>query len=1246
LDKKRLTYRTYRMKGQNRHLVFVLIFLLASLSSGAEIFVDNQLSDDCIGTYSIAHRDNSGFDGDAYNTCQEAADVVEPGDIVYCREGTYQDICTKDICTFIRISRSGSAGNPITFQNYNNEKVIMKGVGFEDHYYDDPSWQGNADHSRETLILVEADYIHIRGLELTGSLGTGIHITGSYNLLEECTAHDNWGTHFSIGGRTLDNVQGNTLRHLEGFRSRHGGGMGAGPTTTIRNNQGQQYIHYHMNNTIEGCLFYNNGRHADLTKVYIVHGDTTGGGNSDFGGFNKNCADMVDLPEYPETWGVENWAPNNVFRGNIGFGNTDDGLDVSFADSFVEDNIMFNNGPMGNRGYKILRSETFNLTYRGNVAFGSDDYDMRGSDHSFYNNLVMYGTAGFSPTAKNNLAELDGSLSCSGDCTNNWDVNTDGSAGLANLNFMFNNDPYLEKVSHPGLPDTFNLDFPADWSVAMKVAYLKSRVREAFSPAEGSPLVDAGIVIDGYHNPNPGEHPGENCREWYGAAPDIGAYEVALRDINDLSVLGTSQNSVTITWTAVGGGNYREPTRYDIRYADSSITEANWDAATQVQGEPVPGDFGDAQSFTITGLNPGATYYVAMKTGDDAGRTSALSNIASGTTATSGNHPPVFEPIGEQSVKMYGLLSFSISATDPDGDAMTYSATNIPSGADFDPASQTFTWIPTDDQAGTYRVTFEVTDGQLTASETITITIFEKLNSAPELAPIGDKSVDENASLSFSVSATDPDEDDLIYSATGLPNGANFANQTFSWTPTDGQAGSYSVTFTVSDGALTDSEQIEIVVTTPNQPPIADADGPYYCGAGQITFDGAGSTDPDPGETQALEYRWDFENDGMYDTAWSADPTAKYTYPNCQAYTVTLQVRDIHGATDTDTAQVVAHQPMQGLHIDEAKITWGYASEGTFKVTGSFQLPNGYEPADLEKAALLHIEVAGAQGNDKVFVGGSSLFWMYYDITFGRGDDSLGQGVDIKRLRINWSSRKGQFHIEGELSLDGVGPNTQPPEAVIMLEFPVAPHEQAGSVAGEKKAEFEMSGGNTWVLSGQGPADDPDPDPPSDPPDDPPDDDPGSDDGDDQPPADDPEEPSVDLTAGISFMGMPPVVAIAGSGVGISLQLEVTNAGDAALGSGQSVEVGVYARPADATDDSQDTLLTTLDNQLIHGLAAGSSKTFSTVVSLPKTLPGGEYVLAARVDTTDAVAESDETNNCGVTDDSIRLISLGMNWPF
>ena len=352
--------------------------------------------------------------------------------------------------------------------------------------------------------------------------------------------------------------------------------------------------------------------------------------------------------------------------------------------------------------------------------------------------------------------------------------------------------------------------------------HFTSRPTKDFHLQPTSPAIDAGI------SSGPVQDVLDRFQAWYGidirkdietrakpqgSAWDIGAYEYVLSASTDLAVAGVSQNSLTLTWTVPAEqGITGAPTGYDIRYAGSSITEANWGAATQVQGEPIAGAFGQQQSFTITGLNPGAMYHVALQVLDQGGHASALSNVVSATTATTGNHAPVLTPVGDRSVIEMETLTFSISATDADNDPLAYSATNLPAGATFTAATRTFTWTPTSLQRGRGRVTFQVSDAQITVAETITITVQRISNQAPVLAAVGDRSTNENTSLGFTLSAIDADGDPLTFSATSLPGGATLVNGAFQWTPNYDQAGSYPVTLTVSDGDLTDSEQITIMV--------------------------------------------------------------------------------------------------------------------------------------------------------------------------------------------------------------------------------------------------------------------------------------------------------------------------------------------------------------------------------------------------------------------------------------------------
>ncbi len=92
-------------------------------------------------------------------------------------------------------------------------------------------------------------------------------------------------------------------------------------------------------------------------------------------------------------------------------------------------------------------------------------------------------------------------------------------------------------------------------------------------------------------------------------------------------------NSVLLNWTAPGDdASVGTATSYHVRYSTSGLNEGTWSAATVATGPPTPGVVGTAESFYVDNLPPKTTYYFAVKTVDEAGNTSAISNIASATT--------------------------------------------------------------------------------------------------------------------------------------------------------------------------------------------------------------------------------------------------------------------------------------------------------------------------------------------------------------------------------------------------------------------------------------------------------------------------------------------------------------------------------------------------------------------------------------------------------------------------------------
>jgi Ca2+-binding RTX toxin-like protein len=134
-----------------------------------------------------------------------------------------------------------------------------------------------------------------------------------------------------------------------------------------------------------------------------------------------------------------------------------------------------------------------------------------------------------------------------------------------------------------------------------------------------------------------------------------------------------------------------------------------------------------------------------------------------------------------------------------------------------------FTYTPNAGFAGTDSFTYRATDGELISNfASVTITVMT-VNEPPVLNPIGNKSIDEGNTLTFTATATDPNVGDThTFSLQGpVPAGATIdpATGLFTWTPTEAQGpGTYTFDVVVTDNGtpnLSDRETIRMTVTEP-----------------------------------------------------------------------------------------------------------------------------------------------------------------------------------------------------------------------------------------------------------------------------------------------------------------------------------------------------------------------------------------------------------------------------------------------
>jgi hypothetical protein len=193
---------------------------------------------------------------------------------------------------------------------------------------------------------------------------------------------------------------------------------------------------------------------------------------------------------------------------------------------------------------------------------------------------------------------------------------------------------------------------------------------------------------------------------------------------------------------------------------------------------------------------------------------------------TNTNRPPTLTQPANQTSAEGSAVTLQLSATDPDGDALTYTSTGLPGGLSINASTGVMSGTPTYTSAGTYNVTATVSDSQVSQSRTFSW-IITNTNRPPTLAQPANQMSASGAVVSLQLSASDPDATPLTYQAVGLPASLtiNASTGLISGTIGAAVAGVFNVAVTVSDGQLSATQTFTWSVDAVDIPVRGDFDG-------------------------------------------------------------------------------------------------------------------------------------------------------------------------------------------------------------------------------------------------------------------------------------------------------------------------------------------------------------------------------------------------------------------------------------
>jgi hypothetical protein len=220
------------------------------------------------------------------------------------------------------------------------------------------------------------------------------------------------------------------------------------------------------------------------------------------------------------------------------------------------------------------------------------------------------------------------------------------------------------------------------------------------------------------------------------------------------------------------------------------------------------------------------------------------------TVTSKPNSPPEIWGIPPTTVNSRDAYRFRPSASDPDGQPLTFKVEGKPVWASFDAATGTLSGTPSFAQAGTYPgIVISATDGEASSAlATFSVTVVA-INTSPTISGSPPGTATSGKAYSFTPTATDADGQTLTFSIANKPVWASFSSTTgrLSGTPTNAHAGTHSgIAISASDGQASAAlPTFSITVAAVNTPPTVGGTPSSSVTAGQAYTFLPSATDPD-----------------------------------------------------------------------------------------------------------------------------------------------------------------------------------------------------------------------------------------------------------------------------------------------------------------------------------------------------------------------------------------------------------------
>jgi RHS repeat-associated protein len=344
----------------------------------------------------------------------------------------------------------------------------------------------------------------------------------------------------------------------------------------------------------------------------------------------------------------------------------------------------------------------------------------------------------------------------------------------------------------------------------------------------------------------------------------------------------------------------------------------------------------NAKTTTATFSAPGI--YTLTLTAND-GELSSSDSIV--VTVRPQNVAPVVDAGADQTIRLPQTATLHATATDADPLTFQWSGNATFSNAASKDTTASFA------TPGTYVLHFTASDGRLSATDDVTITV-RPVNVAPVVDAGADQAIELPDVASLNATVTDDDPVTLTWSGNATFSSPNAKTTT----ATFAAPGTYTLTLTANDGELSSSDTVVVTVRPQNVAPVVDAGADQTIRLPQTATLHATATDAD-----ALTFQW--SGNATFSNAASKDTTASFATPGTyvlhftasDGVTITVRPVNVAPVVDAGADQAIELPDVASLNAtvtddDPVTLTWSgnatFSSANAKTTTATFAAPGTY----------------------------------------------------------------------------------------------------------------------------------------------------------------------------------------------------------------------------------------------------------------------------------------------------------------